>query len=83
MPAPTDTISLRQELYDLRLQAADVEHFVVGEQVIDRPELSVPHPRVHQRVFALSPAADIIPDLVHPLLHRSVLDLLNDALQQR
>jgi len=61
----------------------DLDILFVGEQVIDRPELSVPHPRVHQRVFALSPAADIIPDLVHPLLHRSVLDLLNDALQQR
>jgi 2-amino-4-hydroxy-6-hydroxymethyldihydropteridine diphosphokinase len=41
----------------------------------------VPHPRVHQRAFALGPAADLAPDLVHPTLRRTVLDLLNDVLQ--
>lgn len=57
----------------------DLDILFIGEQVIEQPGLMVPHPRVHQRVFALSPAADIVPGLVHPLLHRSVLDLLNKA----
>ena len=57
----------------------DLDILFVEEQAFERPGLSVPHPRVHQRVFALAPAADIVPALVHPLLHRTVLDLLNEA----
>ena len=60
----------------------DLDILFVGERVIDQPGLTVPHPRVHQRPFALSPAADIVPDLVHPILHRTVLDLLDIAQQQ-
>ena len=60
----------------------DIDILFVGEQVIETPGLSVPHPRVHQRAFALGPAADIVPGLVHPLLHRPILELLNNVLQQ-
>lgn len=59
----------------------DLDILFIGELVIDRPDLSVPHPRVQQRVFALSPAADIVPGLIHPLLRCTVLDLLNKALR--
>ena len=60
----------------------DLDILFIGEEVIDRSGLSVPHPRVQERTFALAPAADIIPDLVHPLLKRTVMDLLNQTLQQ-
>jgi 2-amino-4-hydroxy-6-hydroxymethyldihydropteridine diphosphokinase len=59
----------------------DIDILFIGGAVIDTPELVVPHPRVHQRAFALGPAADLAPDLVHPTLRRTVLDLLNDVLQ--
>ncbi|MCO6482833.1 MAG: 2-amino-4-hydroxy-6-hydroxymethyldihydropteridine diphosphokinase [Flavobacteriales bacterium] len=58
----------------------DLDILFIGERVIDGPELTVPHPRVHERAFALAPAADLVPALVHPLLGRTVLDLLNQAL---
>lgn len=84
-------LAIEQELG--RVRPADGHHYVsrpidldilfVDDQVIERPGLSVPHPRVHLRVFALSPAADIAPGLVHPLLHRTVLDLLNEAQDQQ
>lgn len=41
----------------------------------------LPHPRMHERAFALGPAADLCPDHVHPLLGRTILDLLNDVAQ--
>ena len=59
----------------------DLDILFIGTEVIDRPGLIVPHPRVHQRAFALGPAADVAPSLVHPLLGRSVLDLLNAIAQ--
>lgn len=61
----------------------DLDILFIGNEVIDRPGLTVPHPRVQQRAFALAPTADVAPGLIHPLLGRSVLDLLNDLLQAR
>lgn len=55
----------------------DLDILFIEAQVIDQPGLTVPHPRVHERAFALAPAADIVPALVHPVLQRSVLDLLD------
>jgi 2-amino-4-hydroxy-6-hydroxymethyldihydropteridine diphosphokinase len=49
------------------------------EQVRATPdELILPHPRLQDRAFALIPMADVAPDWVHPLLHRSVTELCAD-----
>ncbi len=46
-------------------------------ELMDGP-LVLPHPRMHQRTFALSPAADLCPGWVHPAFGRTVLQLLDD-----
>ncbi|MCB9169672.1 MAG: 2-amino-4-hydroxy-6-hydroxymethyldihydropteridine diphosphokinase [Flavobacteriales bacterium] len=56
----------------------DIDILLAGGQVIDRPGLRVPHPRMHVRHFALAPSADIVPEWRHPLLDRTVLELLRD-----
>jgi len=58
----------------------DIDILLIEDQVVSEPSLAVPHPRMHERLFALAPAADVAPGWMHPLLKRSVLDLLNDAL---
>jgi 2-amino-4-hydroxy-6-hydroxymethyldihydropteridine diphosphokinase len=44
----------------------DLDLLLVGEQVIDEPGLTIPHPRLHERPFALAPVAELAPDLVIP-----------------
>jgi 2-amino-4-hydroxy-6-hydroxymethyldihydropteridine diphosphokinase len=58
----------------------DIDILLIENQVLNEPSVTVPHPRMHERLFVLAPAADVAPDWVHPLRKRSVLDLLNDAL---
>ena len=42
----------------------DVDVLLVGDMVVDDPDLRVPHPRMEERAFVLVPLADIAPDLV-------------------
>ena len=41
-------------------------------QVIDTPDLKVPHPLMHQRMFVLEPLSQIAKDYVHPGMKKSV-----------
>ena len=38
--------------------------------------LLVPHPRLHERRFALTPLAEIAPNIIHPLIHKTIQQLL-------
>lgn len=45
-------------------RSLDVDVLLVGDLVVDEPDLVVPHPRLWQRRFVLAPLADLAPDLV-------------------
>jgi 2-amino-4-hydroxy-6-hydroxymethyldihydropteridine diphosphokinase len=47
-----------------------------GEVVMVTSDLVVPHPRLHERAFALRPVLDLAPSLVHPALGVPLSDLL-------
>jgi 2-amino-4-hydroxy-6-hydroxymethyldihydropteridine diphosphokinase len=44
----------------------DLDLLLFGEEAIDEPGLTVPHPRLHERRFALEPLAEIAPDALIP-----------------
>lgn len=58
-------------------RSIDLDILCYGNKVIDNPpELMLPHPRLHERRFVLAPFADIAPEFVHPVLGRSIRELL-------
>ena len=54
----------------------DLDIIFYEDLVLDTPHLVVPHPRMHKRRFVLQPICDIDPGVVHPLLGRTMLELL-------
>lgn len=53
----------------------DLDLLLYGDEIVDEPGLTVPHPRLHERRFALEPLADLAPDAVIPG-HGAVRELL-------
>ncbi|OHB34932.1 MAG: 2-amino-4-hydroxy-6-hydroxymethyldihydropteridine diphosphokinase [Phenylobacterium sp. RIFCSPHIGHO2_01_FULL_70_10] len=56
----------------------DLDLIAYGRQVIDTPDLTLPHPRAHERLFVMGPLAEIAPEWRHP-----VLGLSAEALAER
>lgn len=54
----------------------DLDLLLVGERVIQEHGLQVPHPRMHLRRFVLEPVAQICPWVRHPVLGKTVKELL-------
>jgi 2-amino-4-hydroxy-6-hydroxymethyldihydropteridine diphosphokinase len=54
----------------------DLDLILVGDLVIDTPDLVVPHPRFRERRFVLEPLAEVAPDLRDPVTGRRIDDLL-------
>ncbi len=44
----------------------DLDLLLYADAVIDEPGLTVPHPRLHERMFVLEPLAEIAAEVVHP-----------------
>jgi 2-amino-4-hydroxy-6-hydroxymethyldihydropteridine diphosphokinase len=56
----------------------DLDILLFGELVMDTPDLTIPHPRLHERKFAIVPCMEIDPGIVHPRAGRPLADFLAD-----
>ena len=57
----------------------DLDLLMANNIVCRGPLLELPHPRFHQRRFALEPAAEVAPGWVHPLLGLTIEELAEEA----
>ena len=57
----------------------DIDILFFDDVIMDTPPLVIPHPRLHERAFVLVPLAQLAADLVHPVLHKSIGELLEGA----
>ena len=67
----------RERPYPGAARTLDLDLILVGDIVLSKSELIVPHPRFREREFVLAPLARVAPDLVDPVTGLTVQELLN------
>jgi len=80
----TTLLAIEEEMGRVRTEkmgprTIDIDILLLDQQILDLPELKVPHPLLPQRKFALMPLEEIAPFLVHPVLKKNIRQLLNEC----
>jgi 2-amino-4-hydroxy-6-hydroxymethyldihydropteridine diphosphokinase len=57
----------------------DLDIIFYDQSVVSNKDLVIPHPRMHQRASVLVPLAEILPNYIHPVYHKTAAQLLAEV----
>jgi 2-amino-4-hydroxy-6-hydroxymethyldihydropteridine diphosphokinase len=53
----------------------DLDILLLGQDIVDETAVKIPHPMMHLRKFVMAPMADLAPEVVHPVLRKTMTEL--------
>ena len=68
---------IREKKYGPRI--IDIDILLFNNEIITTSFLIIPHPELQNRRFVLTPLAELAPQIVHPILNKTIAELLNDC----
>jgi 2-amino-4-hydroxy-6-hydroxymethyldihydropteridine diphosphokinase len=74
--AEIEKLMEREETYKWGPREIDIDILMYEDEMICEMDLTIPHPFLHERRFTLIPLSEIAPDLYHPIMGATILDLL-------
>ena len=77
-----ETFLGRERIQKWESRIIDIDILLYDHEVVNSHQLTIPHPHLHERRFTLLPLSEIAPDFIHPILQKSITELLKGCPDQ-